>query len=245
MEPIFPLDEYGSDRLFVSTRWDDSRGAQTAHLSQALKANGHPVLDRVLTSPDEIGAEFLIWEIATAMVGVALQVNPFDQPNVQRAKEIAKEKLAELKGSGKTAKLRGSGLNLDGAHSLREFLEDEPDGTYVAFLGYLPESDTANQEFDRLRSEATEAFGLVTSFGYGPRYLHSTGQYHKGGANNGVFVLVLGSDEHDVDIPGLGVTFGQLKRAQALGDCEALKGAGRKVLLVTCRDAGDLAYLSV
>ena len=244
-EPLGGIEHYGQDRVFVCTRWDDSRGAQMAHLVQALAANGHPTFERVLQAPEDIGAEFLTWEVATAVVAAALKVNPFDQPDVQRAKEIAKEKLAEIKAGSRGGPKKATKFALEGAHDLSDFLAGEPDGMYVAFLGYLPESELATQEFDRLRGDVRDALGFVTSFGYGPRYLHSTGQYHKGGPDNGLFVLVLASDEKDVEIPDAGVTFGQLKRAQALGDLEALKRAGRKVLFVECRNASDLANLSI
>ncbi|MES1147435.1 MAG: glucose-6-phosphate isomerase [bacterium] len=242
MEPVKQLDQYGDDRVFVGLRYDDSRGAQVTKLGQAMEALGHPYIERVLTSELDLAGEMFVWEVATAVAGAGLQLNPFDQPNVESAKVLARKKLGEITqgdSKGLTGGFASGGCTFYGAAGLGEFLSEAPANPYVAFLAYLDEDEATNAFFDQLRL----GIPYVTSFGYGPRYLHSTGQYHKGGPDNGLFVLILGEDKQDVKIPGMGVTFGQLKRAQAIGDMEALQAEGRPVLLVTTRQLSDLTAL--
>lgn len=247
-EPLGSPEEYRKDRVFVVLTWADSVGTAAAQLGQQLAQLGHPVIERTLSSTHELAKEFLVWEVATAVCGIALQVNPFDQPNVQRAKEIARTKLDEIKkgqGALGTPTSRHGEASYFGANDLSEFLAGSKEGTYVALLGFVPESESTTQEFQRIRTEIRDRFGFVTSFGYGPRYLHSTGQYHKGGTDNGKFVIVISKDRRDADIPGAQATFGQLKRAQALGDLGALEDSNRKVLFIEISEPVTLSQLGV
>lgn len=241
-EPVKQLDQYTDDRVFVGLRYDDAAGAVTTKLVQALEAQGRPARERVLADKLDLAAEFMTWEVATAVAGAVIGVNPFDQPNVESAKVLARQKLTEVK-NGENIAIKGGHevgkLKLHGAAGLGEFLADAPESPYVAFLAYIDESPEADEVFRKIR----ETLPMVTTFGYGPRYLHSTGQYHKGGPANGAFVVVVGEDEEDADIPGMGVTFGQLKTAQAVGDVEALRAEGRPVLLVKCKRPADLEAL--
>lgn len=241
-EPVKELDQYTDDRVFVGLRHDNAAGAGITKMVQALEAQGKPARERVLRDQLDLAAEFMTWEIATAVAGAVIGVNPFDQPNVESAKVLARQKLGEVRNGGKIDVKGGhevGKLKLHGAAGLGEFLADIPENPYVAILAYVDESPEADQFFQGLRAQ----LHMVSTFGYGPRYLHSTGQYHKGGPANGAFIVVVLRDEEDVEIPGMGVTFGQLKMAQAIGDVEALRAEGRPVLLVMAKHEADLPAL--
>jgi glucose-6-phosphate isomerase len=234
-EPLGPPDVYGNDRLFVRLvlPGDDADAARFDALSKA----GHPVVTLKLSDPLGIGAEFFRWEYAIAVAGVSLQINVFDQPNVQEAKDLTKKVLSEgnpptvgegIRWSGQ----KGSTLNA----AIETLLAQVKRGDYVALLAYVGPDAEHDAALGAIRLAIRDKHRVATTLGYGPRYLHSTGQLHKGGPNTGVFLQIVGDDPDDLPIPGETFTFGVLKQAQALGDFQALRNHGRRVLRVQMRD---------
>lgn len=227
-EPLGLPSGYGADRAFViiSTADDDAMQAAADNLEIA----GHPVF-RIQTTPEMLGAEFFRWEFATAVAGAVLGVNPFDEPDVRGAKARTQMQLAAYREKG--------GFTIDPPFEETPFYHRRvheggarpgAPGTYVAILDYLPADPTRTEAVNRLRASIRARLGVAATHGIGPRYLHSTGQYHKGGPNTGVFVLVTSADATDTEVPGAGYTFSTLKRAQALGDFDALVAGGRTVV---------------
>jgi transaldolase/glucose-6-phosphate isomerase len=247
LEPIGPPDVYGADRVFVHL--DDGAGELTSTV-QALAEAGHPVLTSRIPDVYALGREFLRWEIATATAGGALRINPFDEPNVQESKDntrailedyaresalpasvpVAEETGASLFAAGNLA----ATLRPDGASSIADMLASHfraaKAGSYIALMAYIPRTEQHDRLLARLRTAIRDATRCATTAGYGPRYLHSTGQLHKGGPDNGVFLQVTGEDETDLDIPLAPYTFGTLKQAQAIGDLQALQSRNRPVI---------------
>ncbi|MBS1818102.1 MAG: glucose-6-phosphate isomerase [Acidobacteria bacterium] len=236
---------YGSDRAFVRLRpfnAPDEAARDTAFAA----LTGAPTLTLDFPAPASLGAEFMRWEIATAVAGVILGVNPFDEPNVQTAKDATNSLLATHKAEGRLPvaapdRTLANGVTLTLSRAARAALgSGAPEsllslvsgGDYVGILAYLGPDASLAAALDRFRSGVRTRTGAATMFGYGPRYLHSTGQLHKGGANNGVFVLISDTPAQDVDIPGQPFSFGTLELAQALGDFNSLDATGRRALHV-------------
>jgi glucose-6-phosphate isomerase len=204
-----PPERYPSDRLFVVM------GDQVD--IAGLEASGHPVVQLPYEAPDQIGAEFLRWEYATAIAGQRLHINPFDQPDVQSAKDATSRILAEnVTEAGPTP-------------SVRELLANLKAPDYVAVLAYVPRTSAMRRELQALRLDLRDRHRVATMLGFGPRYLHSTGQAHKGGPNTGVFILITDEAQRDAEVPGAPYSFDRLRRAQALGDLQSLQSAGRRV----------------
>jgi hypothetical protein len=183
--------------------------------------------------PRDLGVEFLRWEHATHALCERLGVNPFDQPDVEEAKALARVELAAPGAAEPPATLDPAALR----HAARP-------GDYLAILAYLPPQPALAAVLENVRARWEERLAIVTTLGFGPRYLHSTGQLHKGGPNTGLFLVVTADHERDLDIPGMGTTFGALERAQALGDLRALLGRGRRVAHVHLPRAADVAQLA-
>ncbi|HVE12177.1 MAG TPA: transaldolase, partial [Elusimicrobiota bacterium] len=194
----------------------------------------------------DLGAEFFRWEFATAVLGHCMGIDPFDQPDVQSAKDRTKAVLEALAKTGKLpeppsqAKVGAASLSFSSACPAKELgalLAAKP-GDYGALLAYLPSEGEFDEPLDELRRAMAEALGgAAVQLGYGPRYLHSTGQLHKGGGNNGVFILVMREKETPLPIAGSPYGFEQLVAAQAIGDFQALEAAGRRAVLI--RLSGD------
>jgi hypothetical protein len=191
----------------------------------------------------DLGGQFFLWEIATATASAVLGINPFDQPNVQETKEFTGKILEEVKHEGKVPEaelemsygplrlyMAGGASTVQQAISM--FLGEAAQTDYLAVLAYLSEDEATEGALRRIRALASQKLHLATTVGFGPRYLHSTGQLHKGGANNGRFILLTSDYADDAGIPGQPYTFGMLMRAQALGDFEALRKHRRRVLRV-------------
>jgi glucose-6-phosphate isomerase len=228
-EPIGPASEYGPDRAFVAMMTETS-GA-VSHAARDLERAGHPVL-RLTMSPADLGAEFFRWEFATAVAGALLGVNPFDEPNVREAKERTQ---AQLDARAKTGAFRldppfAKGDGYARRESRPSVAEAPPRRRYVALLDFLPSDPKRSARFAEFRAALRRRLGLATTHGVGPRYLHSTGQFHKGGPNSGIFVLLTATDAGATPVPGTNYTFSTLKQAQALGDFDALAAAGRTVV---------------
>ena len=212
-EPLATPELYGDDRLFVAIGEHEGLAA--------LEGAGHPVVRLPYSEPQQLGAEFLRWEFATAVAGHVLGIQPFDQPDVQAAKDAT----ARILDGGKQAELA--------VEPLSSLLEQVRPGDYIAIQAYLPRNAKVDQQLQPIRRKLRDRHRVATTVGYGPRFLHSTGQLHKGGSNTGVFIQVIGADDVDLSIPGRPYTFGELKRAQALGDLESLRARGRRVTRVT------------
>ena len=192
--------------------------------------------------PLALGSAFVAWEYATWELCVRLGVNAFDQPDVEEAKALARAELAEGRGGGVGAQ-HAAPLPTITPESLRQAARP---GDYLAILAYLAPTPELTAKLQAVRAAWGDALGCVTTLGFGPRYLHSTGQLHKGGPNTGLFLVVTTDDAEDVEIPETGFTFGRLKRAQARGDIRALLARGRRVAHVHLRrpeDVGGLATL--
>jgi len=224
-EPPEPPASYGNDRLFVSYRKSGGH-PQTpakgpAEAIDALTAAGHPVVELPYAGKQQLGGEFFRWEFATAAAGQRLGINPFDQPNVQSAKDATSRILA----SGTT--------EADATPSLDEVLARVKPGDYIALLAYLPRNPAVEAPLQALRQKLGQRYRVATTLGFGPRYLHSTGQLHKGGPNSGVFLLFTDDPSGDAQVPGRPFSFGRLHRAQALGDLQSLLSTGRRVAHVS------------
>ena len=226
-------DDYGDDRAFVSVATDAEHHDEARLV--ALEAAGHPVL-RLSTRLDGLGAEFFRWEFATAVAGAALGINPFDEPNVSEAKVKTRALLetSATRGAFDDAPEAGPGL----VSEVRAAVESLKPGDYVAFLSYLPADEHLETALAAVRDRLRARYKVASTFGVGPRYLHSTGQYHKGGPNTAVAFVITADDNTGTAIPDAGYSFSVLKRAQALGDVEALKAHGRRVVRIHLPSAG-------
>jgi transaldolase / glucose-6-phosphate isomerase len=220
---------YGADRVFAGVWRPAEGGADEAALAALAKA-GHPTVALPFDPAADLGAAFFEWEVATALAGVWLKVNPFDQPNVAESKANTDAVLARM-ARGEVVEAGGAGI--DGlAARVAGWLAVVGKGDYVAVLAYLAPTPAHDAFLQRLAAAVGRATGAPVTVGYGPRFLHSTGQLHKGGPANGAFLQIETEDARDVAVPGAGYTFGRLKLAQALGDLAALTSRGRTVLRV-------------
>jgi hypothetical protein len=214
-EALGTLDAYGDDRVFVSIG-DPPQAVGLDVLGDA----GNPVLALDLDDPIELGAQVLIWEVATALCGAALGIQPFDQPNVAEAKEA-------------TAQVLAGGDAPDPGPSLAAVLAQVRPGDYLALQAYVDPDDEAVERLAEIRLALRDEFRVATTLGLGPRFLHSTGQLHKGGPPTGVFLQIVGDDQTDAPIPGREFGFSRLKHAQADGDLLTLRRHGLRAARTT------------
>ena len=224
-EPLGSPDHYGNDRLFVYLRLDGDNNDESDKAIQAIESSGQPVVRLELRDKYDVGAEFFRWEMGTAIAGAILNINPFDQPNVQAAKDMTDSVLGQFESSGKLPVMEESA-------SLNKLLDESKRGDYLAIMAYLRQTPVIDKALDALRRKVTEKHGIATTMGYGPRFLHSTGQLHKGGPGSGLFLQLTKEHAQDVAIPGAPYTFGVLADAQAVGDMQALRASGRRVVRV-------------
>lgn len=242
-EPVQGPEYYGRDRLFVEFRIKNEPDEVLASKVDLLRGAGHPVITVHMRDRMDLGEQFLLWEIATAAAGAVLRINPFDQPNVQEAKSLTARILDEVRKEGRVSEggmeLRHGPLRLylaGGASSVRQalslFFKQAGEKDYFAILAYVSENDSNDRGLQRIRTLVRDRLRIATTIGYGPRYLHSTGQLHKGGMGEGLFLLLTSDPAEDTGIPGQPYTFGMLNRAQALGDLEALRKHRRRVIRV-------------
>ncbi|MEV6826894.1 glucose-6-phosphate isomerase [Amycolatopsis sp. NPDC051102] len=245
----------GTGLLPVAVEGPEAAGFADAKSDATPTAVGSPQGAAKVAVTGSLGAQFLLWEFATALVGRLLGINPFDQPDVEAAKKAARALLDDpekLKGGEEPSNVDGpveifgsDGVSTDGSLTdvLSAFFASAPDAGYIAVQAYLDRLDDASTAV--LRGEIAKRTGKQTTFGWGPRFLHSTGQYHKGGHQNGVFLQLTGAVEQDLDVPDRPYTLGQLQHAQALGDGQVLAEHGRPVLRLhlTDRAAGLAAVV--
>lgn len=244
-EPLGGPDVYGDDRVFVALRvgddWTDEEGLRT------LAAAGHPVVDLRMTDLYDLGGQCFFWEMATVAAGWQLAINPFDQPDVEAAKVLARGMIAQYSQKGEmqdeAPAFKVPGISVYGdvtsktpGAALAEFMGQARPGAYAAIQAYLRPCPETGEALLRLRLRLRERFRIAVTEGYGPRFLHSTGQLHKGDGGRGLFIQLTADDPRDAPIPDeLGhaasaIGFGTLKAAQASGDRQALLNAGRHVL---------------
>ena len=221
-EPLMSPERYGDDRLFVYVRLDNDNNSVTDAAIERIELSGQPIVRLSLRDRYDLGAEFYRWGFATAVAGVVLEINPFDQPNVQQAKDKTNQVLEEYRELGRMPVSDPSG-------SISELLASAQDGDYLAILAYVQQTPEMDQALSDLRQAVMNRHGIATTLGYGPRFLHSTGQLHKGGPKTGLFLQLTAIHEEDLSIPGEPYTFGVLADAQALGDLQTLQVLGRRV----------------
>lgn len=205
----------------------------------AARADSEIVAD-FAPDPLALGAAFITWEYATWELCVRMGVNAFDQPDVEQAKALARAELAEG-GAAAAAVQPAAPLPTLTPEALRRAAQP---GDYVALLAYLPPTPDITTRLQAVRGAWARSLGCATTLGFGPRYLHSTGQLHKGGPNTGLFLVITCDDAEDVAVPEMGVTFGRLKQAQARGDLRALLARGRRVAHVHLARAEDVSQLA-
>ena len=226
-EPIGDVSVYGNDRLFVYLRQTGEFDEQISRLREA----GQPVLGIDVLGPYFLSAEFYRWEVATAVACHILGVNAFDQPDVEDAKVRARAQIAAYQEKGALAD--GDSVSLANAKdALIDFLGKAKADDYVAISAFLPRNGKMIAGLQNLRVTIRERTKAAVTLGFGPRFLHSTGQLHKGGADNGLFLVITADPVDDIEIPTQGLSFGTLELAQAMGDYEALISRGRRVLRV-------------
>jgi hypothetical protein len=213
-EPLGAPEVYGNDRTFLHLRYGEKPNEETDAKVAALREAGHPVIVRNIDGPADLGRIFYFAEFAIATAGWVLGINPFDQPNVQEAKDNTARVLEE------DAPDQPDATDDD----LRALLDGLQAPHYLAVMGYVEPSEAFDAAVVGLRAAVRDAKGAATTFGYGPRFLHSTGQLHKGGPPEGRFLQVIQDSQPDVEVPGEDHGFTRLKHAQAIGDLDTLRG---------------------
>jgi transaldolase / glucose-6-phosphate isomerase len=237
-EPLGHPDAYGQDRLFVHVRVN---GEEEDDAVRALAEAGQPMVTLTLRDGLDLGGEFLRWELATAVAGSLLGIDPFDQPNVQESKDNTKRVLAELASTGHLPEAHAVPAAGAGA-AVADLLRHARDGSYLATMAYTARTEASEAALRRLRARVRDTSRLATTAGYGPRFLHSTGQLHKGGPPVGLFLQVVQQDRQDVEVPGEPYGFSTLKQAQALGDLESLRSRNYPVVRVTLGDSPETGW---
>ena len=205
--------------------------ASLTSATDALAARGHPVIRLRWRDLDDLGGEVMRWSIATSLVAAALQVNPFDEPDVQSSKDRT-DGLLDRYAREKRVPLPTSQVTETDGRVFGDWLKQVGAGDYVAVLSFLPRSATLDEALTSLRDDLAKATKAPTILSYGPRYLHSIGQLYKGGPASGVFLVLTADDPVDCPIPGEPYSFSVLKRAQAVGDYQALQERQRRVLMM-------------
>jgi glucose-6-phosphate isomerase len=258
LEPLGAIDSYGSDRAFVRISLAGSDDAARDELAAGLEGAGHPVIRIEIGDPIDLGAEFVRWEVATAIAGAVLGIDPFDQPNVEEAKQLTRDVLARHErgerdaAAAPTALVSGDGLTLHGDAALRltsrdggvvgelaRHLARRRSNAYLCLQAFIAPTPARDDALARLRAFLRDRTGRATTAGYGPRFLHSTGQLHKGGAQIGWFLQLTAGHPDDREIPGWPYTFGQLIDGQASGDFAAIEAHDLPILRVHLGDDPD------
>jgi transaldolase/glucose-6-phosphate isomerase len=230
-EPPMEPEYYGDDRLFIYMRVAGDKNHATDAVVSRLISSAQPTVVLQLKDIYDVGAEFFRWEFATAVAGAVLGIQPFDQPDVQKSKDVTAHLLEELSASGHLPESEGAG-------SLRELLSHAASGRYLAVMAYLNQTGETDKALGKLRRKVAETHRIATTLGYGPRFLHSTGQLYKGGKNTGLFLQLTIDHDKDLSVPGKPYSFGTVADAQALGDFRALQTAGRMVVRINLHKSG-------
>ncbi len=235
-EPTLPIDSYSSDRAFVYMRLASDTTAGLDALIDAITAADHPCLTIDLADATDIGAEFFRWEYATACAGALLHIDPFNQPDVQRAKDAGKGVLEHYVAHGALPEPEPGATP-------SSLIAHMPAGSYIAVMAYVTRRNEIDDVVEAFRQRVGERFKVATTFGYGPRFLHSTGQLHKGGPPTGRFLQIVAAHSSDIPLPEQPYTFGVAADAQAQGDLEALKSLGRPVARISL-DSDDVDLMA-
>ncbi len=249
-EPAGDPSVYGNDRVFLNLSLK-GENPDSALLSR-LAAAGHPILEIRSEDLFDIGYQFFLWEISTAVAGSLLGINPFDQPNVESAKVLARSMISEFLETCTLPPEAAVRAGRSPGEALRAFLDQSREGDYATFQAFLAPSRAADRGMLDLRKAVRDHYRLATTAGYGPRYLHSTGQLHKGDRGNGLFIQFTADSAANAGIPdepdsvSASISFGTLRTAQALGDKKALTNGGRRVLHIHLGDdiSGGLQNLA-
>ncbi|WP_419825392.1 bifunctional transaldolase/phosoglucose isomerase [Sphingomonas sp.] len=249
LEPLGDPSVYGEDRLFVHLMLKNDEMADDHAKLDALKAAGHPIVTVTLADPKQIGQEFIRWEVATAVAGAVIGIDPFDQPDVEDAKIQTRDLIGEYEKSGSLKPEQPFAENGplafyapdgqpggDAKTIVDAFLGQAKPGDYVGFLAYIERNEAHEALIERLRVTVRDQRKVATVAGFGPRFLHSTGQAYKGGPVEGLFVEVTRDPAEDVDIPGSRASFGTVQLAQARGDLDVLASRGQRVLRIHLTD---------
>ncbi|HVN63883.1 MAG TPA: hypothetical protein VMT58_04555, partial [Candidatus Binataceae bacterium] len=260
-EPIADPRYYGKDRIFAYLRLDEGASAEQDAGFEAIRKAGIPAVKIAVADKIDLGEEFMRWEIATATAGAILGIDAFDQPNVQESKDNTGRLLAEFQKTGKLPSVEpiakqgaltiysggATAQALKGQSDFRAFLRAffglvRP-GDYFATMAYVAPSPAVDKEIAALRQAIMERFDIATTFGYGPRFLHSTGQLHKGGPNTGLYLQITQDHRESIPIPGAPYDFSLLNQAQSMGDFQSLEAHGRRVIRVHLSGADPIAAL--
>ncbi len=237
-EPVGKPTVYGPDRLFVHIRMDADPPNRKV---KALEKAGEPVITLTLRDKLDLGGEFFRWEVAVAIAGSILGIDAFDQPNVQESKDNTKKVLATFKSRGKLPAVE-SVAAAKAKSGLVSLIGRAKKGAYFAIMAYTARTPASEAAIAAIRSSVRDTTGIATTAGYGPRFLHSTGQLHKGGPKTGLFLQIVQDDTKDVSIPGQPYTFSVLKQAQAIGDLQSLTSRRLPVLRVTLGKTPTLGW---
>jgi transaldolase/glucose-6-phosphate isomerase len=222
---------YAEDRLFVYLATAGETDNRTFVRLEELASAGHPVIQFILRDSEDIAIEIFRWEMAVAAAGAILGSNPFDQPDVELAKKLARDVIAGKARTGATGSVKAdSGTDLEKA--LKKFLGKPGAGSYVAIQAFVPAGPETEKKLQSLRMTLRDRTKLAVTTGFGPRFLHSTGQLHKGGPDNGIFIQIVDSPARDLEVPDSDYTFGKLIAAQAAGDFQALEKKKRRIISV-------------
>jgi len=227
-EPIVSPTVYGTDRLFVYLRLQGDQNRQLDRQIAGLARKGHPILTLSLQDRYDLAGEFFRWEFATAIAGHLLGIHPFDQPNVQESKDNTARVLENIQATGRLPKQATATVAQAAARLKRQCRP----GAYVAILAYTTPSPKMEQAIRSLRRTLVSHHHVATTAGYGPRYLHSTGQLHKGGPKSGIFLQLIDSMTPDLKVPGKPFTFRALAQAQAAGDIQALRAHEQQAIVL-------------
>ncbi len=221
-EPVIEPEYYDNDRIFIYLRLNSDNNLATDEQIHNIKTSGQPVSVLELQDRYDIAAEFYRWEFAIAVTGAILGINPFEQSGVSLAKIATQEILYNYT-------LSGNLPTIDIDTSLADLINNANPGDYLVILAYINQSSETDRVFSEFREYITKKYNLATTLGYGPRYLHSTGQLHKGGPDKGVFLFITSDRDSDIPVPDMPYTFGTLADAQALGDMQVLQSMGKRV----------------
>jgi glucose-6-phosphate isomerase len=230
--PSRNVEVYGNDRQFVFITLKTGAYENFNEFKNMIEAAGHPSISIELNDKYDLGKLIFVWELATSIAGHILNIHPFNQPNVESAKILAREMISILQEGGEIQLDVKNELSIN---TMKEFLKTAKPNDYVGIHAYLSPSPESNTALQQIQESIRDTYHFAVTWGYGPRFLHSTGQLHKGDRGNGLFIQFISKPVNDIPIPvdagkpESNYTFGMLKLAQAYGDAEALKKAGRKV----------------
>jgi transaldolase/glucose-6-phosphate isomerase len=242
-EPALPAAHYGEDRFFVSIVLQNERDREAEELTQSLEQTGHAVLRVRLDDVFSLGREIVRWELGVAAAGSAMGIQPFNQPDVELAKELARKAMARDAAREPEAQAHDEAVPADCPSELKNafdrWLAQARPRDYVAIQAYLAPEEKTTRTLQDLRLTLLKKTGLATTLGYGPRFLHSTGQLHKGGPDEALILQLSDEPQNDLPVPETDFTFGGLIRAQALGDYQALRRKGRRVVRINLKNDPD------